>query len=332
MLSGSVESILFGWITMEYRKLISFGKSSYVVSLPKSWVNQSKLKKGDLIYIEESGPSLVLNKKDDEKASEEKEKVILVDGKPITQIGREVSAAYIRNYRQITFKGKETRTKIKELQHLIQSHIALEIMEQTGDSIIAKDFLNMEKVNLLELIRKMDVVTRTMFNESCSIFSEDTYDSINDRDKDVNKLYFLLYRAALYNLENPMKSMKNLKLGVIDLMRIHNYAFYIEAIADEVRRTVRYARLLKISPAKQKQIEQLLRSFQNYYLETMKAIYNNEEESALRLSEMKVGFEGSLDLLEKEVQKIDNLNQTINRMRRMITCIHNLGRVAYTLN
>lgn len=317
---------------MEYRKLISFGKSSFVVSLPKSWVTQNKLKKGELINIEESGPSLVLNKKDNEKVNEEKEKIILVDGKPISQVGRELSSAYIRNYRQITFKGKETRTKIKGLQSLIQSHIALEIMEQTGDSIIAKDFLNMEKVNLLELIRKMDVVTRTMFNESCLIFSEDTYESINERDKDINKLYFLLYRAALYNLENPMKAMKNLKLGMIDLIRIHNFAFYIEAIADEVRRTARYIRLLKVSPAKQKQIEQLLHSFQNYYLETMKAVYNHDEALALRLSETKTNFESNLDILEKEVQKTENLNQTINRMRRMITSIHNLGRVVYTLN
>jgi len=247
-------------------------------------------------------------------------------------VGREVSAAYIRNYRQITFKGKETRTKIKELQSIIQSHIALEIMEQTGDSIIAKDFLNMEKVNLMELIRKMDVVTRTMFNESCSIFSDDTYDSINERDKDVNRLYFLLYRAALYNIENPMKAMKNFKLNIIDLIRIHNFAFYIEAIADEVRRTARYTRSLKIPLAKQKQIEQLLRSFQNYYLETMKAVYNNDEALALRISETKTNFELNLDLLEKEVQKTEYLNQTINRMRRMITSIHNLGRVVYTLN
>ncbi len=317
---------------MEYRKLISFGKSSYVVSLPKSWVKQNKLKKGDLVYIEESGPSLVLNKKDDEKATEEKEKVITIDGKKMTQIGREVSAAYIRNFRQITLKGKETRIKIKEIQQIIQNHIALEIMEQTADTVVAKDFLNMEKVGLIELIRKMDVVTRTMFKESCNIFAEDVYENINERDKDVNRLYFLSYRAVLYNIENPSKAMKNFKLGAIDLIRIHNLAFYIEAIADEVRRTARYLRLLKIVSTKQKHIEQLLNSLQSYYLETMKAVYNNDLDLALQLSETKANFESNLDLLEKDVQRTEHLNQAINRMRRMITCIHNLGRVVYTLN
>ncbi len=53
---------------MEYRKLISFGKSSFVVSLPKSWVTQNKMKKGDLVYFEDSGVNLLINtrKKDNE--------------------------------------------------------------------------------------------------------------------------------------------------------------------------------------------------------------------------------------------------------------------------
>lgn len=316
---------------MEYRKLISFGKSSFVISLPKSWIRQNKMKKGDLVYLEDSGFSLILSKREEEKNNEEKEKVIVVDGKPATLIAREVSAAYITNYRQIIFKGKELKSKIQELQAIIQNLIALEIMEQTTDTIVAKDFLNMDKVNIQELIRKMDVVTRTMFKESCFTFQEDNYKNINERDKDVNRLYFLLYRAALYNIESPLRAMKNFKLTPSDLIRLHSLGFYIEAIADEVRRTTRFVRHLTVPPVKQKQIEQLLHRFNDYYLETMKATHNKDIELALRLSERKAEFERELDGLEKDVPKVENLNQTINRMRRLITNIHNLGRVVYTL-
>ena len=54
-----IRDVFWGWV-MEYRKLISFGKNSYVVSLPKNWVRQNKLKKGDLVYIEENVSNLVL--------------------------------------------------------------------------------------------------------------------------------------------------------------------------------------------------------------------------------------------------------------------------------
>ena len=59
--------------TMEYRRLISFGRSSYVVSLPKEWIGQNNLKKGDLVYLQESGPNLLLSKKESDEKVEEVE-------------------------------------------------------------------------------------------------------------------------------------------------------------------------------------------------------------------------------------------------------------------
>ena len=49
---------------MDYRKLIAFGKNSFVISVPKQWIKQNKLNKGDLIYLDESGPNLILSKKE----------------------------------------------------------------------------------------------------------------------------------------------------------------------------------------------------------------------------------------------------------------------------
>ena len=37
---------------MGYRKLIGFGDSSFVVSLPKDWVNKHGLKKGDGLIVD----------------------------------------------------------------------------------------------------------------------------------------------------------------------------------------------------------------------------------------------------------------------------------------
>ena len=316
---------------MEYRKLISFGKNSFVISLPKSWVVQNKLKKGDLIYITENEYNLLLSKKELEKEEEEKEKVIPTDRKTLLTIAREVSSAYILNYRRIILKGVDIKTKIRELQGIIQNLIALEIMEQSTDSIVAKDFLNMDKVSLTELVRKMDVVTRIMIKDMTNIFVEDTYEQINDRDKDVNRLYFLLYRTVLYNLENPMKSIKNHKLNSIDLMRIQFVGFYIEAIADEARRTSRFARSLKLTAEKKKELENIFNRIHNYYLETMKAVYNHDSELALRLSEQKDQIDKDIETIEKDVMKIEGLSRVICRLTRMTSSVHNLGRVLYTL-
>ncbi len=316
---------------MEYRRLISFGKSSFVVSLPKEWIGQNSLKKGDLVYLQESGPNLLLSKKESDEKAEDREKIIYVDGKSAYTIGREVCSTYIQNYPRIILRGKEIKNKVKELQGIVQSLIALEIMEQTSDTIIAKDFLNMDSVSVEELIRKMDLVTRTMMKEAQQIFDEDNYESLNERDQDVNRLYFLLYRAILYNLRNPMKALRNLKLSGLDLLRAHFIGFYIEAIADEVRRTVRHAHALKMPAQTQQQVQEYLVKMHDYYINTMKAAYNKDTELAFKQAELKRSFDKELELLEAEVQKTPGFNKVLTRLLRMTSLIHNLGRILYTM-
>ena len=46
---------------MEYRKVIGFGKGSYVISLPKGWALKNKLKKGSTLSVETGANSMVVS-------------------------------------------------------------------------------------------------------------------------------------------------------------------------------------------------------------------------------------------------------------------------------
>ena len=316
---------------VEYRKLISFGKNSFVVSLPKPWVIQNKLIKGDLIHVEDSGNSLVLSKKVEESELSEKQNVISIDGKSIQLIERELNSAYISNCRTIILQGKEVKSRIKEFQSLVQNLIALEIMEQTSESIVAKDFLNMDKVSIMELIKKMDVIARTMLKETCNIFEEDNYEHINIRDRDMNRLYFLLYRSILYNLDNPTKAMKSFQFNTIDLFKLNRAGYYLEGIADEARRIARFARTIKVSKEDKKVIESMLEESYEYYLHTIKAFYNKDMSSAYALSEKKKWFSNNITELECDKNSVENYCMMTSRIRRLISHIHNFGRLVYTI-
>jgi len=66
---------------VETRKIISFGNSSYVVSLPKSWISENKLKKGDILNVEEkNGEILLYAGQNGEKKIEPKSVIIDVEG------------------------------------------------------------------------------------------------------------------------------------------------------------------------------------------------------------------------------------------------------------
>jgi len=125
--------------------------------------------------------------------------------------------------------------------------------------------------------------------------------------------------------------MKNFKMRPIDFLRIHKLSFYIEGIADEAKRAARYTYRLKMSEEKKKQMEQLFRKVTDYYIETMKTVYKQDPEAALKLSDLKQEYDDALDAFEKDILKVEHLNQIVNKMRSMINYIHRLGKVVYTL-
>ncbi|MBI2666810.1 phosphate uptake regulator PhoU [Candidatus Woesearchaeota archaeon] len=313
---------------MEYRKLISFGKSSYVVTLPKTWVQQNKLKRGDLVYFDENVDGLLLQPRP-ESPEEEKEIVITVDGKTKSQIQREIIPAYINNFKTVTLIGKELKNKAEEIEPIIQNLMALEIMEQTSEKIIARDFLNMKDLSIPNLLRKMDVIVRSMITDCILIFQEDSCENISLRDKDVNRLSYLIYRAVNYGLKNQGFMSKQFKLTANDLLKYYILVMHIEVIGDETRRLARYMRQIKLPKAKQQQFVSLVTRTQECYNETMKAVYTNNVQIAHNISEKKNALIKDCEEFYLENRNITWIAYMVDRLKRMVSTIHKVGRLVY---
>ncbi|MBU0459802.1 MAG: AbrB/MazE/SpoVT family DNA-binding domain-containing protein [Nanoarchaeota archaeon] len=312
---------------MEYRKLISFGKSSYVVSLPKNWVNQQNLKKGDLIYIDENEGNLVLQPQPSK--IDEKEIFINIDGKSLSHIKRELISAYIKNNRTITFLGNEIKNRAKDLQPIIQSLIALEVMEQDSKKIVAKDFLNFESISTQSLIRKMDILIRSMLTDCENMFTEDTSESINYRDNDVNKLTFLIFRIAKFGLENPAYVGKYFNLKSNSLLSLWALAADMELMADEVKCVAGYMHNIKLNKKKQEEFVVIIKQARENYQKIMKAYYDQKGENvheAINDKEELINRCVNFYLENREVQWIGFLT---NRTKGIIKHIAHIGRTVY---
>src|SRR3989338_6061280 len=91
---------------MEYRKLISFGRNSYVVSIPKPWVIKNKLKKGDLISMHDEGSELTVSLNNNNSMQQEpRETTIEAENKNIGLIRSEIVSAYLNNHNTINIRS-----------------------------------------------------------------------------------------------------------------------------------------------------------------------------------------------------------------------------------
>ncbi|MEK6861132.1 MAG: AbrB/MazE/SpoVT family DNA-binding domain-containing protein, partial [Nanoarchaeota archaeon] len=93
---------------MEYRKLIKFGNSSHVVSIPNEWIKRNNLKKGDTLYLSENGSNeLILSPKVDTTNLNGGVKEIIIDISNCTtnDIKTKLTSAYLNDHTEIKITG-----------------------------------------------------------------------------------------------------------------------------------------------------------------------------------------------------------------------------------
>ena len=313
---------------MEYRKVISFGKSSFVMSLPKSWIKQNNVKKGDLVYVNTRENNLIISSKE-ESDSEDTKITINVDGKGIPLLIRELTAAYIENHRQITIIGKELKSKSKKILEIVRELIALEVLEIDSQKIVTKDFLDMDKISIAELIKKTDIIVRSMIKDCILSFNGDTAANIELRDSDVNRLHFLVNRVIRYGMRHQSKILKTYSLKAIDLLNYFMISFHLESIADETKRVSRGMSKVKLTKGKQKNFEDILTKIQGYYLEVLKTYYSHNREKAIKLTDVKTDLVKEINSFYSEQSNSSEVTYMVDRLRRLVGAIHELNRLTF---
>ncbi|MBU0461832.1 MAG: phosphate uptake regulator PhoU, partial [Nanoarchaeota archaeon] len=270
---------------MDIRKIIEFGKSSYVISLPKNWVQAKKLKKGDIVYLTENEETLVIMPKEAKEQKREKKSIkIDVSNMSLKRIRNHIISRYIQNYNEIILQGNNIKDHLAEIRETIHNLVALEIMEENYNKITTHDFLNMREISINNLIRKMDIITKAMISDSKKAKNEDVYDNISIRDQDVNKMSYLIFRA-INHLHHDTALAKEQEMTSDKLLKAWIVTSSIERVGDQVKRISKLMR--RVKKLDEKGWDGLLglyNKIENMYVDALKAYYTNSEELAYDIS------------------------------------------------
>jgi len=290
---------------METRKLISFGSSSYVISIPKNWIAQNRLEKGDALYIEEKPNELVITSSASEKQRQIKEKQIDCSGKSFETIKCELFAAYLNNYNIIEIRqiSEENLPKIKES---IQNLAGLEILEQTSDKIIAKDLINLKEVSIKALMRRIDIIIRSMMDDAIPLEQKYNVKNLYDRDEDVNRLTLLVRRMITAALEDQ-KISRMFETEPKDILIDWEIAMRLEKIGDNIKRIAKCMSKLKLDEKEIAKIAELFNKIKSRYLSVMKAYYSKDIKIACEIETAK------REIYEKCDELIQNNNCHANK-------------------
>jgi phosphate uptake regulator len=290
---------------METRKLVKTGAETYTMSLPKEWVKKNNLNKGDLLFLHQNKSSIEIRPAEGREAKEDKEITISIDGKDVSTLRRETISAYINNFTKFSFVGENLDDKMEDIRKILHNFLALEIIEHTNKRLVVKDYLDLKEFSLDNIIRRMDMLVRSIIIDSKNSFEKKgVHENLKLRDYEVDKLFFLLNRLVRSRDISPKEAISYFWI-----------AKTLESISDDIKEIAE-----EFEKTKDKSIVKKYEDVESYYKEAIKAYMKNDKQLADKLISQR-------SMIMEELEKIKEKGIAA-RLKNVVANSRNIAKVA----
>jgi len=293
---------------VEIRRVQFTGGSSYVVTLPKEWIDDQKIKKNDPLGIEFQADGTLLVTKTIEPESLQRKLDLTVDG--ITEpayLFRLLIGAYISGITTIVITSKERLQPFVRavVRNFTQMTIGQEVVEENDMVITLKDLLNPSEMPFANTIKRMFVIVKAMHEDAITAIrtgNQSLAADVTARDNDVDRLHWLIARQTHMILSNVALSKK---MGITSGTAVHYFVIsrIIERIGDHAERIVDNAQAIltkDIDPAIIEKIAKASELSVGIFDRSIVSFFNNDMKKSNKNIE-------SVQVLESLCGEINNL-------------------------
>jgi phosphate uptake regulator len=226
---------------MDTRKVQRTGKSTFIVSLPKSWATKNGISAGSIVYITQSdNGSLTLATDRSERDLRAKLDIKDKLGDPLV---RDIIGCYLGGYRTIEVaSGHMSPSQKKDLHQIVNKLIGPEILEENVNKVIIQDLLSSEELQAERALKRIRTVVRSMIQDAISALLDNNKELAGDviqRDDDVDRLNLLISRQFTEILRSG--TVKQETLNSIAAFNYMQAASNLERIADHAHRIAEVA-------------------------------------------------------------------------------------------
>jgi len=218
------------------RKIISLGRSSLVVSLPKHWVELNELKRGDVVSLAVQRDRSLVVFPSVKKKKESKEIILHVDTderEPL--IVRRIIGCYLNGYSNIKVLSKKIfsvpqRKAIRNIARMLY----MRIMESDSKSMHIQTLIDETKASLEMAIHRMHLISHSMGRDAMnSLKNRDVMlaKAVFSLDDDVDHFSFFLLRLLRDAAQDSILA-NQLEIDPLDCMDFQTLVYRVERAAD----------------------------------------------------------------------------------------------------
>ncbi len=315
---------------MEARKVYVSGGSTYVISLPKKWVNRTNLKPGDSLVVTEHGSSLQIETSVIEKESRTKE-IRISQVTSSEALERILIAFYLVGYDTIRIKldRKDHLAYRESIRNILDYLIGVEIVDDTNEAMTLEIMLDYKRMNTRQILQRMFSIDKSMLLDLGKSLKNRDVGLANDiivREKEIDRLYFLVVRQLKSAVEYQQIAEK---LGIETQRDCLGYRIVVkvlERIADHIENIAKsYIKLYDVQ--KETQLNDFIGLTNNVvsvFEKSVQALFSRNDAMAETVfNELKKVEESHSDVSE-ELFKIEDIQSAI----LMKSMLDSLGRIA----
>ena len=330
--NGNGKSMLQG---EETRKLQYTGGSSYIVSLPKKWIQDLGLKQGDHVVILRQGNSMLqIAPASKRVAKEQREATIEVskENNPYF-IARKLIALYFLGFNVITIVPKEDRLLVEQ-REVIKSIVrrvlmGTEIIADSATGITLQVLINLLDLSVDAAFKRMLLIAKSMYRDTLLALQENNVELAGEvvkSDDEVDRFSFYIVRQLKIAIKNEHL------LKEIGLEEPRNCLGY-RLIAKSVERVADHAVVISKDiienphPLK-KDIVEKIASMSYFALEVLDdaclSMFKRDYEAADKAIEKA----RKIDEMEKAILRAVSKPRDVNELYRIKLITENIRRVA----
>jgi phosphate uptake regulator len=221
----------------ETRRIQFTGKSSYIVSLPKQWVNELGLKQGDQITISREGRSSlkIIPVKEQTKSSHGEEAILEISrDEDNAAIVRRLVSLYFLGYKTIQIKPKSDRLQPGQ-RNAIKSAVkgmlmGGEIISDSIDGITIQVLVNLLELTVDGAFKRMLHLAKSMLHDALLAVKEANLElakEVIDSDDEVDRFGFYIIRQLKIAIQNEYMLQE---MGFVNARQCLGYRLIVKNI------------------------------------------------------------------------------------------------------
>lgn len=222
---------------IETRKVQQTGGSSFIISLPKEWIEKHKIKPKDTLGILSQPDGNLLVSPNINSEDYIRSKDFDVDNiSDSNYLFRILIGMYIMGYTIITIKSsKKFEPFIRDtIINFTKIAIGPEIIEESNNIIKIKDLLNPKEMPFEKTLRRMYVLAQDMHENAIKALNsgdKTLAEEVIKRDDEVDRLHWLIGRQSHIVLRDIILCQK-MGITLEDISHFQSIGRFLERIAD----------------------------------------------------------------------------------------------------